>query len=110
MKTPPLIPWPLLVAAAVAILAAVYVSTGHASVFDYAWQKTRPAAPQPWLHVEVSDTDRVCRDQGASTMYLGRINACATWAPTHCIIYLPANAPRWLIEHEEKHCEGWTHP
>lgn len=24
-------------------------------------------------------------------------------------IYAPKGAPRWMIEHEQKHCEGWQH-
>ena len=110
MKTPPLIPWPLLIAAGLAILAAVWASTGHASLFGYQWQQTRQPSLKPWLYVTIADTDRTCREVGADPQrQLGRINACATWKAQGCIVYLPSNAPRWIVEHEERHCEGWDH-
>ena len=80
------------------------------SGFDYAWTKQREASARPWFYVKVADPDTVCRMLGASTMYLGRINACATWKPQGCVIYVTANAPAWIIAHEERHCMGWGHP
>lgn len=55
----------------------------------YTWTKARPASIQPWLYVYVNDIDRVCREAGAQASASERIDACATWKPTGCIIYLP---------------------
>ena len=110
MRTPPLIPWTLLIAAFLAIAAALWASTGHASVFGYQWVKARPASVKPWLYVTVQDVDRTCREAGADATGLERINGCATWNPVGCIIYTTPNAPLWIVEHEERHCQGWDHP
>lgn len=92
---------------ATALLIAVL--EGCASIGDE-WTKTRPASIKPWLYVKVAEADFVCRTLGADPRRrLGRINACATWQPVNCVIYLPENAPAWLIAHEEKHCEGYSH-
>ena len=109
MKTPPLIPFWLLALTAAAIGMAVW-ATVNASMFDYDWQQTRPASAKPWFYVKVQDTDRTCRAiLGTNASAMERINGCATWQPTHCIIYITPDAPRWIIEHEEKHCLGFTH-
>ena len=108
MKTPPLIPAWLLLATGAVILLALY-ATAHASIFDYDWHQTRPASVKPWLYVVVQDVDQTCREAGADATGLARINGCATWKPVQCVIYLPPNAPRWIIEHEERHCAGFTH-
>lgn len=93
---------------ALVIIIALGAIFGCASM-DHQWTKARPESVKPWLYVTVQDVDRACRDAGAPTEGIDRINACATWKPTGCIIYLPPNAPRWIIEHEEKHCAGFTH-
>lgn len=109
MKTPPLIPVPLLIVTAIAIIAALYLS-GCASM-DYEWKQERPASIKPWRYVVVEDVDRTCRElkQAEGQVALGRNNACATWRPVGCMIYLPQNAARWIVEHEERHCMGWSH-
>lgn len=30
--------------------------------------------------------------------------------PEQCVMVLPVGADAYTIRHEEKHCEGWTHP
>ena len=76
---------------------------------DYLWLRTRLPAPQPWFYVSVADVDRTCREIGAQAAVGNRINGCAVWEPTHCTIYLPLNAPSWIIDHEERHCNGEEH-
>ncbi len=94
----------------VVILVCLFIPGCAAPGFDYAWTQAREPSLKPWLYVVVSDPDRTCRDLGTSTLYLGRIAACATWKPVGGVIYLPKDAPRWMIEHEERHLEGWVHP
>ena len=90
-------------------LLLLFLLTGCASM-DYSWQKPREAAPKPWFYVVVENPDAVCRPLlGARSSKVGRINACAAWGEQQCTIYLPRSASLWLIEHEEKHCEGYTH-
>ena len=109
MRTPPLIPAWLLIATAAAIMAALLVTMGCATM-DYRWQQTRPASAKPWFYVTVADADFTCRTLGADPeRSLARINACAQWQPVGCTVYVPENAPRWIVEHEEKHCLGFTH-
>ncbi len=111
MKTPPLIPIWLIIVTAAAILAAIMVTAGCASAepaFDYDWKLTREASVKPWLYVSVQDAEQVCREK-VGNISSERILGCATWAPVNCVIYYELGAPRWVIEHEERHCEGWTH-
>ena len=105
----PLDRWCRIFAITVGAALILFWLTGCAS-FDYQWQQTRPASAKPWVYVIVADADEVCRATGADPeRRLGRINACATWKPEGCIIYLPQNAPQWLEDHENMHCAGLTH-
>lgn len=80
------------------------------ATFDYEWRQTRPASFKPWLYVTVDDPDATCRHIGTDTEgRSGRIQACAEWAPSGCLIFISKDAPAWLIAHEERHCAGWTH-
>lgn len=108
MKTPPLLPIPLLIVTAIVIVTACILTAGCASM-DYQWQQTNAPSVKPWLYITVADPHRTCLDVGASGAGLERILACATWKPVNCIIYAAPDAPRWVIEHEEKHCAGFTH-
>ena len=111
MKTPPLIPWPLLLLTALAIMAALMVTAGCASVPQdlqsheekhcegwshtgsapfYTWERKREAAPKPWLYVRAIDPDSACRALGATEA--GAMAACAQWHPSHCIIVLPEDS------------------
>ncbi len=94
----------------VAIILICLLAGCAAPGFDYAWTQARPASVKPWLYITVADPDRTCRAIGTSSLYLGSIAACATWKPVGCVVYLPKDAPRWMIEHEERHCMGEVHP
>ena len=76
---------------------------------QYDWKKTRPESVKPWIYVHVIDPDLACRGFGSQAGATVRINGCAVWKPVNCVIVLPENPPKWLIEHEERHCEGWNH-
>ena len=66
----------------------------------YRWQKTRSAAPQPWMTFRVADVRPYC---GAYA------TACAKWAPDSCAIILPLDATAEMLSHEQSHCDGFTH-
>jgi hypothetical protein len=84
-----------------------WLSVADASMFDTQWVKTRPAATVPYQYITVPDADRACRQAGAQAK--GSIHGCATLYNRDCAIYLPSDPPVWLVEHEERHCAGFTH-
>lgn len=109
MKSQPLLPSWLLGLTIIAFLCAMLVTMGCASM-DYQWQQTRTESAKPWFYVRVENPDALCRSLGADSHgRLDRILACAQWKSQGCTIYLAKDAPQWIIEHEEKHCAGWTH-
>ncbi len=93
----------------VVLLVCLFLPGCASPGFDYAWTQAREPSLKPWLYVTVADPDRTCRELGTSTLYLGRIAACATWKPQGCVIYLPKDAPEWIVLHEQEHCLGKVH-
>lgn len=82
--------------------------SAQASIFDTEWVKTSPAITN--RHYTVSaNVDAACRHRAPDS---GPIQGCALrdYAMGVCFIFLPEHAPRWLIEHENKHCDGYDHP
>ena len=108
MKPPPLLPWWLVVATIAAFAAAMCVS-GCATESELAAANATESPNLPPLHVRVEDPHAVCLSRGAKAREGRRINACAEWrgiaAPGYCLVILPQDAPRWLIQHEELHCK-----
>ena len=91
----------------VALLVCLLLPGCATSGFDYNWRQTRPASAKPWMYVTVDDPSATCRFLGLSAQK--SYFACAVWAPANCQIILGPNAPLWIIEHEEKHCAGYSH-
>lgn len=89
-------------------LVLFFLLAGCAS-YEYDWKRTNSASVKPWLYVTVADVDATCRSFGTPASTSRRINGCAQWKPVGCIIILPHNSPKWIKEHEERHCEGWVH-
>ena len=107
MKLPRIIPWTI-IALLIVLVALGFALSGCASM-DYDWQHTHPAAPKPWRTVIVKDADATCRALGSTGIGIDRVLACATWRIDGCTIYLPKDAPQFIVEHEERHCMGDTH-
>ena len=107
MKLPRFIPWSI-VALLIVMVAFGFALSGCAS-FDYDWQRVHPAAPKPWRTVIVQDVDATCKALHSQGVGIERILGCATWHQDGCMIYLPRDAAPWVVEHEQRHCEGWTH-
>ena len=107
MKLSRLIPWSI-VALLIVLVALGFALSGCAS-FDYDWQRVHPAAPKPWRTVIVQDVDATCKALHSQGVGIERILGCATWHQDGCMIYLPRDAAPWVVEHEQRHCEGWTH-
>ena len=76
---------------------------------QYQWKQTRPPSEKPWVYIYALDTDTLCRGLGSKVSFALKIQGCSIWKERGCVIVIPENPPKWLIEHEEKHCEGWDH-
>ena len=98
---------PTLVLGAVLLLMLLLLD-GCAS-FGYDWTQAHEPAPKPWQYITTERADAICRKSGAHVRDGERVLGCATWYPTGCVIVLPPNAPAWLREHEERHCNGEVH-
>jgi hypothetical protein len=84
------------------LLSACLALTGCA----YNWQPTHAPIPADrWRYVYTDDANRLCRAHGLPWDTI----ACAVWGDGNCTMYLPPQAARWIIEHEQKHCQGFTH-
>lgn len=103
MKTPPLIPWWLVVATVAAIMLSVSLSgcsTVPAEIVAHeerhcdgwshaggAWVHTRAASAKPWAYIRVPDTNATCRFLGV--VEDAPVTGCALWQSVGCIIVLP---------------------
>jgi hypothetical protein len=72
------------------------------------WTRSdRPELKPVWIVVAQEMVQSVCRhNQGFVA------NACAIYGED-CLIVAEqdeAHSPRWLVEHERKHCKGFDHP
>ena len=101
---------PLAIIAWIVLLIILAFFLDGCTSLDYDWKHTKLPSPQPWVYIYPEDVDAACRAAGALTVGFERILGCATSSSSGCTIYLPKRAPAWIIEHEEKHCLGWTHP
>lgn len=110
MKVPPLIPWWLVAATVGVIAAAILVTIGGCATLDHGWRQAHAPSVKPWFYVTVDDAETVCRMLGADAAHkLDTIYGCTIWKPQGCEIYIPSNAPAWLVEHEQHHCAGFSH-
>jgi hypothetical protein len=71
------------------------------------WVKVRDVDQRPYTYqyIHPDDTDRVCREHGATGD--GYVLACAVYGKA--LFVLPFGASQDLIEHEEKHRLGYEH-
>ena len=79
------------------------------AAFERQWWQAREPSPKPWYYVAVNDPAKVCGPILRKAEGADRILACAVPTRRDCTMYLPKDAPRWIVEHEEKHCRGWQH-
>ena len=82
-------------------------SLGGCASFGTQWAQVRPPVTAPYAYIVVADADRVCRQVGFDAG--GVIHGCAIPYQNTCTIYLPHDAPDWLVQHEEQHCLGRAH-
>ena len=94
---------------ALALAAAVSGCAIHGVNED--WHAQPSFQPLPAHHVTVAESDlpRAC---GKGQLAAGlRLHGCAIRliGENVCVVYTAAEPPRWLMEHELKHCAGWEH-
>ena len=74
----------------------------YTDIYGYQWYlRYKPIPQSRWIYVEFD-----------GLIHLPRFRcgyACGYRKQNVCVIYLPRNAPKFVKEHEEKHCEGWEH-
>jgi hypothetical protein len=101
------------ISSALAVLALGMALPGTATAFfglgvASDWQATPAHKPLPAMHFVVPEGDlaRVCGTHPGAVTY-----GCALRVPeAHvCLVYTANDPPRWLMEHERKHCAGWDH-
>lgn len=89
------------------ILLSALVIASCASLPDWDWeaQPSGPALTPVYIEVHKSVLKDACYP------YI-HAWACAVRMPLRgfCYIYTEPDPPRWIIEHEEKHCKGYKHP
>lgn len=88
---------------------------GCAGELEMAKAYATPSPDYPPLIVKVSDADSACRLYGAKSQRNAKILACAEFtgklSDGHCVIFVDANTPIGMIEHEKLHCRyGAYHP
>lgn len=76
----------------------------------YTWRKaTFPIPPEAWF-VEFVPAGEVMLHCGLEPKAV----ACSVRRPgpdgaLECHVYVPTNAPNWVLPHEMRHCLGWVH-
>ncbi len=81
---------------------------GCATTDGYEWTRsTRPSLPYIWQVSTAAEVQVECKGRANFT-----VHACASYYPKTCLIIAQtpeANTPRWIADHEIRHCEGWDH-
>ena len=88
------------------ILLACLLLTACATYDGYTWTRsTRPSLPVTWYATgSVEGVHYLCGSHYD--------NACAKYGHWGCVIVAQmdeAHTPKWLADHERKHCAGWDH-
>jgi hypothetical protein len=93
----------LLISAPVVALA---VNVGCASLNPEGWDAKTAAAPLPAVFVPVSRA-RIQQECPKTPNAIGC--AVRSYERGVCWVYIPADAPPWLVDHELLHCAGYNH-
>lgn len=89
-------------------VACTQIDTAGPDAQGYKWRRDGPVVPRDkWAYHTVGNGNIYLHcnlEAAAESCAVVRADGSA------CDIYLPPDAPAWRIAHEEKHCDGWTHP
>lgn len=84
------------------IQGCAHLSTAPPDEQGYIWRLERvPITKDRWYYFELTELMPICRESYACSV--------VKQPNIFCLIYLPKNAPKWVKEHEEKHCMGYNH-
>lgn len=74
------------------------------------WRRTHSAMPAVHIEVPADQLQVLCRalDKGRFANYHGC--AARDLRAGVCWMYTEPNTAAWIVEHERRHCEGWSHP
>lgn len=90
------------------ILLACLLLTACATYDGYTWTRSsRAALPVQWYATTQEGVKSLCHQRPGFTTY-----ACAVYGSQACVIVAEqdeAHTPKWLADHERKHCAGWDH-
>lgn len=78
---------------------------------DFDWYKIGEPSKNT-AYIQVQDPDSTCRELGAKTATFNKILACAVYSPELCKVFTeyPENEiPNFIKEHEDLHCQGFSH-
>lgn len=82
--------------------------TGCHGVIREDWnpEPTLPPLEPIYMEVHASQLPSLCGDHPGMLLY-----GCAKrdYVMRECVIYTEPNPPRWLLDHERRHCAGWDH-
>lgn len=77
---------------------------------DGHWRRTHTAIPAVHVTVPAPELQILCRslDGARFANYYG----CASrdYAAGVCWMYTEPNTAAWILAHELRHCQGWSHP
>ena len=92
----------------VAISAAAFVASGCESLVYNDWDAKPVLPPLPARYVQVSGAE-LARKCGSYPG--GIVLGCAdrNFVTRVCTIYTKSDPPKWLLDHERKHCAGYDH-
>ena len=90
-------------------LLLLLLLAGCATEADFARQAGTSAPNFPRLYVYTADVKSACIAAGARYAPGDIVHGCSDpWGrltPKHCTVFLPHDAPTWLVEHEDLHCK-----
>ena len=91
-----------------AIVLAGLALPGCAAMVEADWQEHPSHAPLQSYHIELPDAQlgRACGERPGQYVF-----GCALLIPSDriCIILTRAHPAEWIMQHEQRHCDGWDH-
>lgn len=78
------------------------------TIGEYQWVHTYPPALNRTTIV-TQDYVQECDNHGLVLPENENLLGCAVYQLQMCTMYIPLDAPQWVKDHENKHCDGWMH-
>src|SRR3990167_5833841 len=85
-------------------LTGCSISPVSPDIYGYNWYfNHKPIPRENWIYIPYDGLIHL------PAFRCGYACAIVNYKQNTCIIYYPKNTKQFVIEHEEKHCEGWEH-